>query len=207
MRIGLVVDGQAELYALPHLTKRLGIQHTILAPLKADIQPISTPLQIARAVKTPIKILFHARRVDRVVILLDHETRTECPGVWCSTLTEAVRGHCEQEAVTVVVKNRTFENWLIADLDAIRALVGRFTVSKAVARSISGNADSANGIRVLKECAHDTPYQKVGDSIKILSRARPDEIARQSRSFRKFLRALGHPSYKGQSASPARRVG
>lgn len=203
MRIGLIVDGQAELYALPQITQRLGTPHVVLPPLRADIQPTSTASQIARAVKTPLRILFDTRRVDRAVIVLDHESRTECPGIWATTLMATVHGQFGPRDIVVVVKNRTFENWLVADVEAVKAIAGRFKLSKAIAKSIStGNADSTNGLRVLRDAAHGAPYQRVNDAVRILSKARPEEIARCSRSFRKFLRVLGHPKFKTQSAVP-----
>ena len=51
MKIGLLVDGRAEYYALPHVLPRLGSLHQVLAPLVCDIQPYSTPGQMALAAR------------------------------------------------------------------------------------------------------------------------------------------------------------
>lgn len=201
MRIGLVVDGQSEVAALPNLYPRLEAEtgHQFLRPVLAPIQPLAPPAAIARACGTRVSQL--ARRgADRVLVLVDREGRPECPGV----LALEIQGRLPQAVTTtVVIKNRTFENWLIADVQALLQQPGRFDVSAGMRSRIEPNhADSADALRLLQRAAIRTAYNKVQDSQRTLARAAPCEMASNSRSFRRFLRCSDHPLYRRQSRHP-----
>jgi hypothetical protein len=103
----------------------------------------------------------------------------------------------------VVIKNRMFENWLVADVEAVKIQRARFRLSTAAERSIVPNkADNVAALEVLKTAAVRTSYSKVPDSQRILERADIQRIAANSRSFRRLLRVVGHPGYAGQSRLP-----
>lgn len=203
MRVGFVVDGESEFRSLPRLFDQLrsstGAQFE--RPLLAKIQPLAPVPVIARACESRIAIL-EQRGVDISVILFDRETRPEC----CGELAVAVHRLLSKFAscnIAVVVKNRCFENWLVADIDALRAQPGRFRVSRAVVRAVSrNNADQTPAVDLLKRCAKGD-YDKVRDSYRILEQAEISRIAMNSRSFRRFLRVVGHPLYTAQSRQPA----
>ncbi|MGH9834830.1 MAG: hypothetical protein ACRD9Y_17570 [Blastocatellia bacterium] len=58
VKIGMVVDGDAESQALKLITRRIKIEGTVLLdPRFADIQPKSTAKQIARSAADQIAIL------------------------------------------------------------------------------------------------------------------------------------------------------
>jgi Domain of unknown function (DUF4276) len=105
--------------------------------------------------------------------------------------------------VLVVLKDMAFENWLIADIDAISTMSARYSLSKAAIDAVAPDkADRVNGYRWLMK-ATDGTYDKKRDAKRILAAAQPSRIAANSRSFRRFLRVLGHPAYKAQSKAPA----
>jgi hypothetical protein len=105
----------------------------------------------------------------------------------------------------VVVKDRMFENWLVADIEALKALRGRFRISRSVERSIDPNkADQVDALRILKSCVVRDSYSKVRDSQQILARAAVASMGRNSRSFRRFLHCVGDPTYAAQSKRPKR---
>jgi len=124
VKIGMVVDGDAESQALKLITRRIKIEGTVLLdPRFADIQPKSTAKQIARSAAGQIAIL-KKQKADVVVVLVDHEDREDCPGDWAAELENAFKSLGYQD-VSIAVKNRKFENWLIADVNAFRKMKAR----------------------------------------------------------------------------------
>jgi hypothetical protein len=100
-----------------------------------------------------------------------------------------------------VVKNRTFENWVIADVEAVRGVRGRFTVSGGMRSAVEGGtADNVDALSLLKRAAQGDAYEKVHDAQPILEGADVRRIASNSRSFRRFLRVIDYPDYRTQSA-------
>lgn len=107
MKIGIVVDGEAESQALKLLTRRIAIRDAqLLDPRFADMQPKSTTRQIARAALTQILIL-KKQRATTVVVLIDHEDRADCCGQWAGELEAAFasfgprrRSQCRKESQT-----------------------------------------------------------------------------------------------------------
>jgi hypothetical protein len=129
--------------------------------------------------------------------------RDDCCGQIAAELRRLLGQRCRDD-VTVVVKNRTFENWLIADLDAFDELRARFRLSNATRNAVAPDkADHAAALSLLKASVRSGSYDKVADSRRILGRAEARRIARNSRSFRRLLRVVDHPTYADQSARPA----
>ncbi|MCH8961998.1 MAG: DUF4276 family protein, partial [Bacteroidetes bacterium] len=106
--------------------------------------------------------------------------------------------------VTVVVKNHSFENWLIADVKALRSLRGRFKVTRSFEKKVIPNkADHvADAEGLLNTIAVKRPYHKRRDAVHVTAVQEALEMARNSRSFRRFLRDVGHPQYLSQSKRP-----
>jgi len=199
VRIGMIVDGEAEYRSLSKLFSRIQISSTLLSPLKADIQPLAPVTQIAGAVKSRLKILA-AKNVDLAIVLLDRESRPDCCGAMAEAIRVAITKMSASPRVAVVIKNRMFENWLIADCDALEQLRARFTVRPGQRQQIAPDkADSADGVSLLKAMVRQKDYNKVKDAVRIMSVAIPERLASNSRSFRRFLRILGHPAYRLQS--------
>jgi hypothetical protein len=201
MKIGIVVDGVAEFASLSLIYGQLCdlADVVMLRPVKADIQPLAPPGLIARKCESRIKQLF-GRGADRVLVLFDRETRGECPGQLASIVEHelAINGR----DVRVIVKNKTYENWLVADIAAVAS--GRFTVSRGARRAVEPNkADNVDALALLKKAApKGAAYEKVADSKRILGKAAVLEMASHSRSFRRFLRAVECPAYCDQSRDP-----
>lgn len=178
------------------------LEHQILPPAFAKMHPKSTPPQIARAAESGIKVLV-GRGAERIVVLLDHEDNPDCPGRAAGELKEAFVRLLDV-TVDVVVKNRTFENWLVADPDAIEGLKGRFTVTRAFRQAVSPNkADHVQDAEaLLNQVAKARSYHKRQDAVAIAREMVPLRAAANSRSFRRFLRIIGHPRYEEQSKRP-----
>jgi hypothetical protein len=202
MRIGFIVDGEAEYRSLPNIYARLAVSATLLTPLKSDIQPLAPVAQIAASVKVPLRIM-RRRGADRVIILIDRETRNECPGEFAAALRTLLSRYCDASTVDIVTKDRRFENWLIADPDALEHLRGRFKLDAGQRSQIEPNkADAVDALTLLKRIVRRHDYSKVKDARRILAVAEPLRMARNSRSFRRLLRLIDHNSYRQQSRRP-----
>ena len=198
-----MVDGKAEFASLPLLYPRLqaAIPHQLVNPILADIQPLAPVSTIAKKCLNPARQL-SKRGVERVVVLVDRETRAEC----CATLSRAIEQPIANPVgveVHVVLKDRAFENWLIAAVASLRSQRARFRVSASTTRLVAPNmADNVDALDLLKQSVRGSSYSKVSDSKRILGRADPLEMAANSRSFRRFLRCVDHPLYVDQSQRP-----
>src|SRR5207248_8508876 len=122
------------------------------------------------------------RNAERVIVILDRETRSECPGKLAGAIEAKVRS--ADRDVVVVIKNVMFENWLVADIHAVASITARFEVSKTAIKSVEPNrADHADAIGLLRKAAKKgKSYDKVADSKRILKVAHVSFMAANSRS-------------------------
>lgn len=211
MKIGLLVDGEAEYHGLPHLLSRLESSHVILnQPLRCDIQPYAkTPDQIALAASKRFPILL-SRGITLIVILLDKERRQECTGELALAIERAARSRLaalkSDAAVRVVFKVPMFENWFVADPEALRKMTGRFEKVEKIANQATPNrADAVDALGLLKTCSKDRTFDKVRDGVAICKVLDPARAAGNSRSFRKLLKELGVAETPAQGARKQRR--
>ncbi|MGH9834829.1 MAG: DUF4276 family protein [Blastocatellia bacterium] len=138
-----------------------------------------------------------------VVVLVDHEDRKDCPGDWAVELEKAFKSLGYQD-VSVAVKNRKFENWLIADVNAFRKMKARYKMTKAFENAV--RPDKADLVedaeRLINQIVIKSEYHKRRDAAKIAQLQELEEAGRHSRSFRRFLRLIGYPDYRDQSRKP-----
>ncbi len=203
MKIGIVVDGAAESQALKVLTQRIEIEGVqLLNPAYANMQPKSPPGRIARAAFKKVDIL-RARGATLIAVLIDREDREECPPEFADQLKRAF-AKLGYDDIRVVVKNRTFENWLIADINALKKLSRLFNVTKTFERTVSPNkADNVRDAKaLLNKIAIKHGYRKGRDDARITAVQEALNMAKNSRSFRRFLCVVGHPQYLLQSKKP-----
>jgi hypothetical protein len=201
VKIGIIADGSAESQALRLLTRQIRIEGTqILDPIYADMQPTSTPRQIAKSAEEGIKYL-KRKQAARVIVLVDREDLKGSPSDLATSLETAFRekGHSH---ICVVIKNRKFENWLIADPQAFKKMPARYKVTLAFEKAVvPDKADSVEDAeahinRIVKG---KDKYHKRRDAVQITAKQDCLEIGQNSRSFRRFLRLVGHPDYEDQS--------
>ena len=197
MTVGIIVEGQEESQSLAHITAKITIEGVIIRkPLYAPIEPKATPGQIAKALESRLKIL---GVIDRVLILIDLENLDACPGERAQVLEQAVR-KMGYDNIHVIIKQHKFENWLLADCDALQQLTN-FTLTKTFVRQVTGKADSIpDAVRLLSSVKNDKrSFHKTQDGTAVARKANPETIALHSRSFRRFLHLLTHPLYRNQS--------
>lgn len=190
MKIGVLVDGTAEASALQLLLSKICYGgRTFIKPLYADMQPLAPPAQIYRAAAQKLPLL-KSRGAERTIVLLDREGISACPGDRAAAVRAEFVKHDEMD-VSVVIKNRCFENWLIADPDGIRkAGAKRFNVSERIESRIrSAGADQLSAIAVLAGMVNGD-YCKRLDPAQICAVACTKTMQDNSRSFRKFVKEI-----------------
>ena len=204
MRIGVVVEGQSEFTALPQLREQLCLETSTgsVKILRARYDPHARPERVVKACRSALRQLV-GRRFDLAVVLIDRERQTKSPAAIAEELEAAFAAAEIGIPVAVVVKDRCFENWLVADLEALRRLTGRFEVSTGMVKAIEPDrADRADAHRLLKVATKGDAYGKVDDARRILEKATITHMAQHSRSFRCFLARLGHPRLQNGSCKP-----
>lgn len=200
MKIGFVVDGRAEYHSLKLLLPKIDSPYTLLNPLYADMQPFAPPAQIARVALKRVSI-FEQKGADGVVVLLDKEKRGDCTIALWRKLRRAVRQKLDTSPISmdvrVVLKVMCYENWLIADPDALRAVPGLLSHIERIERAVAPNkADHVDALHLLNRCTPRGRFNKVAGAKAICNHLDPDRAAHNSRSFRRFLRVLQHTSYR-----------
>jgi len=194
--IGLITEGEAEYYALPLLHREN------LVPRCPPLKPLSlggiggeaSPRAIAARVKP--KVLEHwARGVNRVLVCVDRELRDDCPGRFAHSVLRELdqvlaarrRPEC---SVRVVVADRAFEAWLLADAAGLHTR-GVFQRRPGFA-SFEGKLGARNRRGVVElESLLGRPYEKLVDAAKIFRKVRFANARMRSRSLHKLLRELG----------------
>ncbi len=141
-----------------------------------------------------------------VVVVLDRERQRDCPGLLASRIQlecERLATSCGGMSIQVAMKDRTFENWLVADLEALRVQPARFRVTAAMERAVSPDrADRCDAMTILRRAVVRGSYNKIEDSARICSRIDIMRLAANSRSFRHFLHVFGHAAYNANCRNP-----
>jgi hypothetical protein len=204
VKVGVVVEGQSEFTALPHLREQLCSETTTSSVkiLHACYDPHGRPQRVVKGCRSAVKQLA-GRKFDLAVVLIDRESQAKTATEIARALEAAFSSANFGIPVTVVVKDRCFENWLVADLAALHKLSARFDVSTAMVNAVEPDrADRADAAKLLKRAANGDAYGKVDDARRILEKATIAHMARHSRSFRCFLARLGHPGLQSGSCKP-----
>lgn len=210
MKIGVLVDGDAEFHGLPHVLPRLGSPHQILNPLRCGMQPMAPPGQIALVASKRFPILLD-KGAEFIVILIDKETRPDCTGELVQAVEREARMRLRNLSPTVdlqvVFKVSMFENWLIADPKAVAGLPGLFERAERIEKQVSnGRADAVDALGLLKACSKRRSYEKVAGAVAICKGLDPTRAAGSSRSFRKLLKVLGCAEIEPLRGAPRRKA-
>lgn len=208
MKIGIRVEGEGEFHALPPLLRAISdvsVHELFEQPLLCPLHPLAPTGQLALRAAERARILLQ-RGADRVILVLDHESRAQCPGVFAAGLGQAITKRLQPLRpavdICVVMKVQAFENWLVSDPMALRPSRLPPGFRAAV---VPDKADTADAMTLLKRWAKPKGgYHKTKDACSICQRIDPGRAGTNSRSFRRFLRLAGHPSYQHQSQNPWR---
>ncbi|MBR9919288.1 MAG: DUF4276 family protein [Bacteroidetes bacterium] len=205
MKIGIITEGSAEQKSLVEIVQKLrndGI--TLVNPVFAPIEPKATSGQIVKAAEDRVNLL-HSRGCDRIILILDLEDNQDCI-IERKDLLESEFEKRGMENVCCVIKKRQFENWLLADLDAIK-LCKNFKVTRRIRGLVEPNkADNIqNPVGELSKLKNNRKsFHKNADALAIAKKCDIKKMSKNSRSFRRFLRLVDHPLYQGQSRTPCK---
>lgn len=200
MKIGVLTEGVSEVRGLAMLYTQIHSRcpNRLLQPLKINVDPLAAPGILARECKSRL-LIARQQGASRSLVILDRENREDCPGEIAQSIEAAINKICPIMPVQVVLKDRAFENWLIADPDALAVQKGRFRVTAAQRSRISpGKADRCDGYSLLSSMAVKQQYRKVADSQLICGKMDIYKAARNSRSLRHLLHAVGAFEYELQ---------
>lgn len=103
-----------------------------------------------------------------------------------------------------MIKDRTFENWLIADPGAFKKQKARFKITKALeSQVVPDKADRVPADRWLDSAVvGKSSYEKKRDATNTVKHFSVARAAKNSRSFRHFCHVLGYEDYAEQCKRP-----
>ncbi len=183
----------------PQLSARSG--HDFMT-LKINVSPDASAAVIARACRSRLVIAL-AKGASLAVVVLDREQQQICPGLIASGIETEVGKVCAPMPARVVIKDRTFENWLVADFGALAQCPKRFSLTNAmVARVEPDKADRCDGKALIASAVKKGQYDKVKDAERICRRMDVGKAAANSRSFRHLLHVIGDIAYNAGCGTP-----
>ncbi|MER8263028.1 DUF4276 family protein [Streptomyces griseus] len=206
-KVGVVTEGESEVRGLPKLypqiEARLGIQ--ILNPVRASIDPYSPVPVLVRGARTGVQMAF-ARGAELVVFLIDREMSQTLASERAAEIERKMKDDIDGR-IRVVIKDRSFENWLIASPESFRAQRARYARPEKIEKAVvPDKADRvADPCGLINSAMTKGQYDKTGDAPKLLAAAKIETLAANSRSFRRFLAVLGDPQFSTGSKRPPKR--
>ena len=206
MKTAIIVDGEAEYHSLPLVLRRCS--HQELRPfqlLLCKMDPKSSPQRIARTIAKKQDTVIRVKGFRHIIVLVDREDLPMKASERARQLKNALTGQLDVVSIDVVVKDKMYENWLIADDTALRKLPVRFARIDSIAGELSKpNVDVIdNASDLLKRAVEpNRSYRKIDDAKMICKIVDPLRAAKHSRSLRRLLRVLGVPQYINQSCRP-----
>lgn len=191
--IGIIVEGDGEQEALFEITKKINSknQNQILKPVYVNVDPKGSPEQIALFCKSRIE-RFENHKVKKIIVLLDRENLDLCIPERAKQLTISLSKITTSAEICVVIKNKKFENWLIADHKVFESKRKRYKVTKSFINKIDkGKADNVSDAeKLINEIVLDKEYHKRHDAIDICKSSNLQTMEKNSRSFKKFLKEV-----------------
>lgn len=196
-RLGLVVEGESEYFAIPILLQKAGASPGQKVVFRGQGTQSPIPILVQKRLLPATRALT-LRSHSKVLVVIDREDRPDCPGDFaqrvCSELVrqlESTYGYRGTPPIVVVVADRTLENWLIADPQGIRQ---HAYISRDIARRVGSNADGLDAIRILQWAYRPGKYyHKTKDGPALAARVRvlQQGVRRCSKSLDKLLREAG----------------
>jgi hypothetical protein len=200
--VGLIVEGDTEFEALPLLHKR-----TLVArcpPLKAtNMGGIGSQLTSAAiAVMLAPKVIAHlAAGRSKIVVCIDREDRSDCASEFATSIAPALGNELAKKgksamSLDIVIADRAFEAWLLADACGLQArgLLRTAPTFKCFEGQL-GEQGKKGMVELGKMLGR--PYSKRRDGPMLFSRLDFDAARRfaasghGSKSLDKLLRTLG----------------
>lgn len=205
MKVVVITEGESEYACLPKLESQIMARTELstMKVLKLNVQPDGPPAKIARSLKEKLFPML-VGRFDLVILLIDREQQSATCGTIASQVqAEIVRLCGPALPIKVALKDRSFENWVIADLEALHSQSARYRITRAHRAKVEPNkADGTDALRLLNDAAVGASYDKVKDGVRWAHRTSVARMALHSRSFRHLLHILGDHEYSTQCRTP-----
>ena len=201
-KVGLIVEGDTEHFALPLLHTKALV--TGCPPLKSinlgGVGSDRAPVGIAKLVVGKV-IQHQVSGCQRVIVCLDREQRKDCAGQFATSVAKELAAELSArrratDGVHVVVADRTFEAWILADAKGLHGRIPRLKAPTSKSFEGQMGIDQKKGTVELSNLL-GRPYRKTVDGPRLFA-ALDFSAARRferggtgSRSLDKLLRTLG----------------
>lgn len=197
--LGLVVEGSSGANAVSVLLNSASIAAG--SPINFPGQPVgcSVKLLVEKVILPRVQIAV-LKGYSKILVILDRETRQECPGDFAQELSRQISSQLGERhsyrnhpPICVVVADIMLENWLIADPRGVR---NHANIDRDIANRVGNSADGRNPLAVLNYAYGPRRfYQKTRDAPALASCVRVLEpsVRKRSKSLDKLLRTAGIP--------------
>lgn len=197
MKVGIIGEGETEFACLPNMAAQLG--HVVVGchslggvgsnyPLDALFTKKIFPYVRGFAVKNANS------RPDKVIIVFDREDRAECCGslanMGLSLLQQQLSEHNLQMPLAVVIPNRLFECWLLANTTV---LDNSPIMQRPISLELGNVVDEISVSSVIRRNlrpGHSWDKPKYGKALVQRLDLRDPRVLQASRSLRKFVKEL-----------------
>ena len=197
--VGLVLEGPTEYAALPGMLQRLGVRCTTPSCYRG--QTVEAPLEalVGRKLLPHVRVQL-AKGADRVIVLVDRERRKQSAQAFRAALLGELKkqvgvaeGQTAAARISVIVCDRTFENWLIADPKGI--LTSSY-IETDLTRQVDCHADGKDALSILKTVFRKgKSYRKAIHGPRLAQRVRVEDgrVRLCSASLRAFVERARTP--------------
>lgn len=201
MKIGVIGEGETEYLAVPTLISKLG--HSVVGTINLHGIGAGFPWDKLCCEKIypyvrSFALKGQASRPDRVVVVLDREDRPDCCGGLATKAETLIGIELAKEGLSiptsVVIANRQFECWLMADTNALDASP---IMKNPISHLLGANVDEKNVLGIIKKNLKpgkgwDKP--KYGKALAQKLDLRNSAILGRSRSLSKFVKEVNKTS-------------
>lgn len=184
MKIGLIVEGQGDVLALPVLVRRIAQEMAerfdvkVLQPMRVKRGRFSDSFDDYARAST-----FLATKADAVITVLDADD--DCPVELGANLRSRAQDCIGHVQVAVTVANKEYETWLLAGVESLRGLRG---VSEDA--EVPANLEDIRGAKGRLASMMSGHYSETVDQPAMTAKVDLAEAQRLSASLDKFVRDL-----------------
>lgn len=191
MSLGLFVEGESDLAAIPILVRKLGYQSGV----RDRRMPRGDMLKFDKIRPSIINLIHRRSDIDLVIVCIDAEASD--PDRFLAQEAMPIQRRLNRDTgihvpVRYAIVDHALEGWLACDEDALRSVLG----GGRARINIQGNPDRhPNPASILSNVFRQNrrDFRKTRDNPKIAQAATPQSIANKSPTFQRFARLLGHP--------------
>jgi hypothetical protein len=178
MKIGLILDGRSEIKALGNQVRNVEIRKRPSNGITVSID------QIANESVKLLKALGSAGCVKKILVI-DRENRTHSATKIGEQLKKLIAKNTAEDFV-VVVADRMFENWILADIESVS---GKHS-DRLKKTSNSMDFEGCHGKSELKNKLKDGHRYKTEDAEPFFKAVKADVAVMNSASYKKWMEAL-----------------